>query len=151
MIADCLENQFTSQDLYDENHEWQIETRVQALFTSADDTPLEEVRPCDINKLVNLLKFRKTCGLDSIPNKCLRHLPRRPLVHLTHLFVHCLRLSHFPKPWKEAEFITLPKLGKDWKIPKNLCPISLLSTTGKLLWEDYSEYSPKAHWRKRPA
>jgi hypothetical protein len=51
---------------------------------------------------------------------------------LTHLFNHCLRLSHFPSPWKEAKVITLPETGKDPKILKNLRPISLLSTTGKL-------------------
>jgi hypothetical protein len=51
---------------------------------------------------------------------------------LTHLINHCLRLSHFPNPWKEAKTITLPKPGKDPKFPQNLCPISLLSMTGKL-------------------
>jgi hypothetical protein len=69
------------------------------------------------------MKLRKACGLDGIPNECLRYLPRRPLVHLTHLFNHCLRLSHFPKPWKEAKF------------PQNLSPISLLSITDKLFDE----------------
>jgi hypothetical protein len=78
-----------------------------------------------------LCKFR-SFGIDGIPNECLRHLSRRPLVHLTHLFNHCLRLSHFPKSWKEAKVITLPKPGKDPKFPQNLRPISLLSTTGKL-------------------
>jgi retron-type reverse transcriptase len=53
-------------------------------------------------------------------------------VHLTHLFKHRLRLSHFPKPWKEAKIITLPKPGKDPKFPQNLRPISILPTTGKL-------------------
>jgi hypothetical protein len=52
---------------------------------------------------------------------------------LTHKFNDCLRLSRFPKPWKEARDITLPKPGKDIKFPQNLRPISLLSTTGKLL------------------
>jgi hypothetical protein len=51
---------------------------------------------------------------------------------LTHLFNHCLRLPHFPNPWKEAKTITLPKPGKDPKFPQNLRPISLLPTTGKL-------------------
>jgi hypothetical protein len=46
-----------------------------------------------------------------------RQLPRRPLVHLTHMYVcyQCLRLSHFPKPWKEAIVITLLKLDKGHK------------------------------------
>jgi hypothetical protein len=131
VIADCLENRFTSHDLCDENHARQVETTVKALFASVSGTPLGK-RPCDIYILSNELKLRKACGLDGIPNECLRHLPRRPLVHLTHLFNHCLRLSHFPKPGKEAKFITLPKPGKDPKFPQNLRPINLSSTTGKL-------------------
>jgi hypothetical protein len=74
----------------------------------------------------------KVCGIDGIPNECLRHLPKRSLVHLTPLFNHCLPLSHFPKPWKESKVITLLKTGKNRKFPQNLCPIRLLSTTGKL-------------------
>jgi hypothetical protein len=67
----------------------------------------------------------QACGHDDIANECLRHLPRRPLVHLTNLFNHCLPLSHFPKPWKEAKVTTLPKPGKDPKFPQNLRPITL--------------------------
>jgi hypothetical protein len=85
-----------------------------------------------VHKLVNSLKLRKACGFDRIPNECLRHLPRRPLAHLTHLFNHWLRLSHFPKPWKETKFITLPKSSKAPEFPQNLRPISFLFTTGKL-------------------
>jgi hypothetical protein len=98
--ADCLENQFTSHDLCDENHERQVKTTFQALLASVDDTPLGKLRPCDIHKLGNSLKLRKACGLDGITSECLRHLPRRSLVQLTHLLNHCLRLFHFPKPWK---------------------------------------------------
>jgi hypothetical protein len=64
LIAYCLENQFTSHDLCDENHERRVETRVQALLASVDDTPLGKVRPCDIYKIVNSLELRKACGLD---------------------------------------------------------------------------------------
>jgi hypothetical protein len=49
-----------------------VETRVQALLASVDETPLVKVRPCDIHKLANSLKLRKACGLDGIPNECLR-------------------------------------------------------------------------------
>jgi hypothetical protein len=109
-----------------------VETTVQAVLVSVDDNRLGKVRTCDIHALVNSLKLRKVCELDGIPNECLRHLPRSPLVHLEYLFNHCLRLPHFPKPWKEAKVITLPKPGKDPKFPQNLRPISLLSTIGKL-------------------
>jgi hypothetical protein len=88
--------------------------------------PPETLRPCQ-------LKLRVSCGIYGIPNECLSHLPRHPLVHLARLFNYCLRLSHFRKSWKEAKIIMLPKPGKDPKFPQNLRPISLLSTTGKLV------------------
>jgi hypothetical protein len=112
-IADCLENQFTHHDLCDERHERRVENKVQDILETEDTAPSEKVRPCDVEKFIKTLKLKKACGIDSIPNECLRHLPRRPLVHLTHLFNHCLSLSYFPNTWKEAKIITLPKPGKD--------------------------------------
>jgi hypothetical protein len=109
-----------------------VKARVQALLESVDNSLPERMRPCDVLKLIKTLKLRKACGIDGIPNECLRHLPRRPLVNLTHLFNHCIRLSQFSESWKEAKLITLPKPGKDPKFPQNLRPISLLSTTVKL-------------------
>jgi hypothetical protein len=61
-----------------------------------------------------------------------RHLPRRSLFHVNHLFNHYLRPCHFPASWKEAGIIALPKPGKKPKFPENLRSISLLSTMGKL-------------------
>jgi hypothetical protein len=130
--ADCLDIQFTPYDLSDDNHERRVEAGVLALLETVDISPPQRIIPCDLKKLINFLKLRKACGIDGFPNECLRHLPRRPFVHLTHLFKHCLRLSHFPNLWKEAKVITLPKPGKDPKFPQNLRPISFLSTTGKL-------------------
>jgi hypothetical protein len=56
-------------------------------------------------------------------------------VHLTHLLNHCLWIGHFSAPWREGNIITLPKLGKDPKCSQKLCPISLLSTKGKLFYK----------------
>jgi hypothetical protein len=53
VIVDCLENQFTSHNLCDENHELQVERRVKSLLASVNDSPLGKVRPCDTHKLAN--------------------------------------------------------------------------------------------------
>jgi hypothetical protein len=108
-----------------------VESRVQALLVSANDTLLGEVRPCDIHILANSLKLRKACILHGIPNECLR-FPRRPLVHQTHLFNQCLLLSHFPKSWKEAKVVMSLKPGKDHTFLQNLHSVSLLFTISKL-------------------
>jgi hypothetical protein len=85
--ADCLENQFTMHDLCDENDKRQVEARVRTLLEAVENNSPERIRPCDLQKLVNSLKLRKACGTDGISNECLRQLPRRPLVHLTHLII----------------------------------------------------------------
>jgi hypothetical protein len=78
-----LENQFTTHGLCEENHEGRVEVRGQALSEAVDDSPPERVRRRDVQKLMKPLKLRKDCRTDGIPNECLRHLLRRPLVHLT--------------------------------------------------------------------
>jgi hypothetical protein len=91
---------------------------------------MKNERPRDLQKVINFLKLRYACRTVGIPNSCLRHLPRRKLVYLTHLINHYIQLSHFPKFMEEAK--ALPKPGKDLKFPQNLYSISLLSMTGKL-------------------
>jgi hypothetical protein len=102
VIVDCLENQFTPHDLCEENHELRLEARVQALLEAVDNNPLERIRPCDFQKLINSTNLKKGCGINGIPNECLRRLPRRPLVNLTHLINNYIWLSHFPASWKEV-------------------------------------------------
>jgi hypothetical protein len=122
-IVDCLKKRFTPHDLCEEDHKRQVEARVKDLKV-VDINPLERIKPSDVQKLINTLKLREACGSDGIPNECLRQLPRRPLVHLTNLFYSLL--SHFPKSWKDATIITLPKPGKDPKFPENLRPIKTI-------------------------
>jgi hypothetical protein len=105
-IADCLENLFTPHDLCDENHKRRVEARFQDIL-EVEDGPPEKTRLCDFLKLPSSLKLRRICGIDGVPNECLRQLPRRPLAHLTHLINHCIQLSHFPNLWREAKVIAL--------------------------------------------
>jgi hypothetical protein len=57
--------------------------RAEAQLAAVSEDFHVNFQPCDILKEVQSLKLRKVCGFDGIPDKCLRHLPRRPLVHLT--------------------------------------------------------------------
>jgi hypothetical protein len=131
-IADCLENHFIHYDFCEEHHERRVDSLVQDVLENKNSAPSEKISPCDLKSIINSLKLKKACGIDDIANECLRHLPRRPLVQLTHIFNHCLRLSYFPNDRKEAKVITLPKPDKDPKFSLNLRPIRPLSTTGTL-------------------
>ena len=44
----------------------------------------------------------------------------------------CLKIGYFPKAWRQATGIMIPKPDKDPKITTNYRPISLLSCIGKL-------------------
>jgi hypothetical protein len=109
-----------------------VEAQVEGLLATVDEDVPVNFRPRDVSKKVQSLKLGKACSFDDIPNEYLQHLPRRPLVHLTHLFNHCFHRGKFPAPWKEAKIITLPKPGKDPIFPPNLSQISLLSKMGKI-------------------
>jgi hypothetical protein len=71
-----------------------VEAGVQAPLEAANSDPLERVRPCDLQKLLNSLKLKKACGIDGSPNECLRHLPRRSLIYVIHLINSAVTLSH---------------------------------------------------------
>jgi hypothetical protein len=81
-IADCLENRFTHHDLCEEHHERWVEALVQHVLEIEDTAPSERIRPCDLKRLIKSLRLKMACGIDGISKECLRHLPKRPLVHL---------------------------------------------------------------------
>jgi hypothetical protein len=72
------------------------------------------------SKIQQVLVIKGPGVIVDIPNGCLKHHPRRPLVHLTHLINHRIRLSHFPSSCKEAKGLALPKPDKDPILPPNL-------------------------------
>jgi hypothetical protein len=110
VIANYLEILFTPHKVCDTDHKRWVEARVQALLTIVDETPPVKFRRCDFSEEIRSLKLGKSCGIDGISNKCLGHLPRT-LIHIIHIFNHCLRIYHFPASWKEAKIRALPKPG----------------------------------------
>jgi hypothetical protein len=104
----------------------------QPLLATVDEGAPVRFPPSDVSKEIKSFKFGKACGFSSMQNECHKHLPRRPLVRLTLLVNHNLRLCHFSAPWKETKIITLLKPGKDLHLPQNLRPTSLLYTTGNI-------------------
>jgi hypothetical protein len=109
---------------------WRLKSPISARICRRH--PVGKSRSRTIHNLAISLKLRKACGLDGIPNEFLRHFPGRPLIHLTHLFNYCLRLSNFSKSWKETKLITLPKHGKEPKLSQNIYLISLFPIRGKI-------------------
>lgn len=89
-------------------------------------------RPREVWKCLHQLNARKAPGDDDIHNLLLKNLSQKAVVYLTKIFNGCLALGYFPKIWKTAKVIALPKPNKDSSIPSSYRPISLLPGLGKL-------------------
>jgi hypothetical protein len=64
------------------DHKRNVVAQVETPGAIVDEDVPVNFRRCDVSKEILTLKLGKVCGFDDISNECLRHLPRRPLVHL---------------------------------------------------------------------
>jgi len=88
--------------------------------------------PDEIDEAIRGLKVSKGPGPNGIPNRTLKHLPKRAVSLLARIFNAVLRTHHFPQTWKHARVISILKPGKDPALPSSYRPIRLLDTIGKL-------------------
>lgn len=75
---------------------------------------------------------KKSSGSDGLTNHVIRKLPKIFWDCTVILFNNCLVNGYFPKKWKNAIIIPIPKTGKA-ETPNDYRPISLLSNWGKCL------------------
>ena len=88
--------------------------------------------PDEFHEVIIGLKVSKTPGPNRIPNRTLKHLPRRAVSLLTRILNAVLRTHHLPQTWKHTRVISVFNPGKDPALPSSYRPISLLDTIGKL-------------------
>jgi hypothetical protein len=87
--------------------------------------------PSEVQEAITELKFRKAQDPNVIPNRALKHLPKRAIKLITKLFNAVLRMQYFPPAWKDARVISILKPGKDPILPSSHRPISVLDMFGK--------------------
>ena len=106
------------------------------------------VTPDEVFHLINVLDTNKVNGLDNIPAFMLKATAEN---HWLRLFKLSLSKGKFPKLWKTAGIVPIPKSTiKSKSDPTEYRPISLLSIVSKLLerivhsilWEHLVEYAP---------
>lgn len=86
----------------------------------------------EILKVIYRIKIKKAPGSDGISNCALKYCKKNILLYISQIFNGCARQEYFPGPWKTAEIIMLPKIGKDPKTPINHCPISFPTPCPKI-------------------
>jgi hypothetical protein len=90
------------------------------------------ISPSEVLEAIKGLKVGKAPGPNGVPDRALRHLPKRAITSLTKLFNAVLRRQYIPPAWKHARVVSILKPGKDPTLPSSYRPISLLDTVGKL-------------------
>ena len=129
LIADSLEQQFQTNpgpdipEVTAYYHTLQnLNTLKSNLFTT----------PGTVQKIISDLRKKKAPGDDLITNTALKFLPNNILLSLTQIINSSFRICYFPLAWKKAVIISIPKPGKDLKLPVNYRPIALLSSLSKI-------------------
>lgn len=78
------------------------------------------------------MKNRKSPGDDNISNQIIKNLLHKGFILINKIINTILHLGHYPSTSKISKIIAIPKPGKLPNDPKNLRPISLLSSLSKL-------------------
>lgn len=86
----------------------------------------------EVEKVIMGLKEVCAVGWDGISNSVLKNFRHILVPPLTHIFQICLSESIFPDYLKKALVVPVHKAG-DKKVPSNYRPISILSSTSKIL------------------
>lgn len=76
--------------------------------------------------------LNKSPGYDGITGKILSELPLVGLMFIRNVFNSIIKKKYFPKVWKVAEIIAIPKPHKNHSIASSYRPISLLPVLSKL-------------------
>ncbi|GBM11439.1 RNA-directed DNA polymerase from mobile element jockey, partial [Araneus ventricosus] len=120
-------------NFFPEDCESDEQIRHDSLFnsTTANDPPFTLH---EIDAVVCKLILKKSPGPDSVPNEVVKKFHQMYTHLLLKVFNSCLRLNTFPRCWKRARIILIPK-NNDVRFPRldNLRCISLLSSLGKCL------------------
>ena len=132
-FADQMEERFRPNVDFDPDYEWKEEVNSLLQEDKESLEPLRAASPKEILETVRMLKNRRAPGPDGILNMALKNLPNRGLAAMANITNAIMRLCHFPRRWKNADIVIIPKQGKDLRFPQSYRPISLLPTIGKRL------------------
>lgn len=131
IFASCMEDQFKSPP----TRSW-VDDVVRESIEQHDDFKYQKsifFTPGEIWNELRRLPNNSAPGLDQVSNRALKHSGKKVVTYLCEIFNACARMEYFPRPWKHALIVMLPKPGKNPTIPNNHRPISLLNSMGKIL------------------
>lgn len=129
-----LSNHNNSNNIRCVSTEEQVSNVLADFNNSVNPTPDNKIHvSVDIIKsILRQLKTNKSCGLDHIKNLYLKNLSNVAISFLSKILSACLKFQYFPKVWRNAKVIPIPKPGKPRGLVTSYRPISLLSNLSKV-------------------
>lgn len=131
-FARSFQTTFNSVQSSSSKYENVVSDSIQSIANS-NYSSTELVSEEDVKLVMQALNIRKAPGHDKIPNCALKVLSEsRLFVSLcANLFTSCMNFCYFPKIWKVAKIVPIPKGKTNCNTPDEFRPISLLSCLGK--------------------
>lgn len=86
----------------------------------------------EVQMVLKKLKNKTSFGLDNIPTVVLKNLPAEVIRDYTTLFNNSINNAYYPKRWKAAKVLPIPKKGKNPEAPQSYRPISLTMSISKI-------------------
>ena len=126
--ASALNNFFVSHSTVDDSHT----TLPAAQFITEGRLTSIGLSEKEVHDILIILKPSKAPGPDGISPHVVKLTAKTISKHLTNLFNISLQREIFPNIWKQANVIPIFKKG-DKSSPNNYCPVSLLSSVGKVM------------------
>ncbi|UYV77902.1 hypothetical protein LAZ67_15002762, partial [Cordylochernes scorpioides] len=120
-LAEHFSNQFSKEKEEDQPN---------ITYNHQQEKMLTMTTPNEVKEVIKYLANHKAPGHDNITPQMAKNLPIKWIVFLAGVFNAALHLCYYPKVWKHAIIIPIPK--KSAKSPEDLRPISLLPTIGKI-------------------
>lgn len=86
----------------------------------------------EIGNIIRKLKNKTSSGPDKIPAIVIKNLPIDIIKEYTIIFNNSFNQAYYPRRWKEAKVLPIPKKNKNQEEPQNYRPISLTSNISKI-------------------
>lgn len=126
-IDECLLRKYHPQCSAAEQDELRQWLSVVANDSAAPSDPSEiSVSPAEVRETVENSQNGKACGGDAIPNEALKATVDVLADSLARIYTSCAEKGYFPKIWKVAKVVWLPKPKGGYR------PISLLPAFGRV-------------------
>jgi hypothetical protein len=118
-VADSLEVQF--QQVIDPSEPAVIEMVNEAIraYEYAPTSEPKLTNPSEVLQAIKGLEVGKAPGPNGVPNRVLKHLPKRAITFLTKVFNAALCRQYSPPSWKYACVVSILKPGKDPTLPSS--------------------------------